>query len=107
MQSSVRSSGREVELPSAMWKGFSNTPQPKPDRGPGPVVHHGTPLNRLSISGTGGRVDEMVKPTAKPTPHFSNPQHLTISLGLDEQRLRQYIREQETLESGQGELDLK
>ena len=27
--------------------------------------------------------------------------------GLDEQRVRQYIREQEKLESGQGELDLK
>jgi hypothetical protein len=26
---------------------------------------------------------------------------------LDEQRVRQYIREQEKLESGQGDLDLK
>lgn len=29
------------------------------------------------------------------------------TVGLDEQRVRQYIREQEKLESGQGELDLK
>ena len=29
------------------------------------------------------------------------------TVGLDEQRIRQYIREQEKLESGQGDLDLK
>ena len=29
------------------------------------------------------------------------------TVGMDEQRIRQYIREQERLESGQGELDLK
>jgi putative transposase len=29
------------------------------------------------------------------------------TVGLDEDRIRQYIREQEKLESGQGELDLK
>ena len=29
------------------------------------------------------------------------------TVGLDEHRVRQYIREQETLESNQGELDLK
>ena len=29
------------------------------------------------------------------------------TVGLDEHRVRQYIREQEKLESGQGELDLK
>ena len=29
------------------------------------------------------------------------------TVGLDEHRIRQYIREQEKLESGQGELDLK
>jgi putative transposase len=29
------------------------------------------------------------------------------TVGMDEQRVRQYIREQEKLESGQGDLDLK
>jgi hypothetical protein len=29
------------------------------------------------------------------------------TVGLDEDRVRKYIREQEQLESGQGELDLK
>jgi len=29
------------------------------------------------------------------------------TVGLDEQRIRQYIREQEKLETGQSELDLK
>ena len=29
------------------------------------------------------------------------------TVGLDEEKVREYIREQETLESGQGDLDLK
>jgi hypothetical protein len=29
------------------------------------------------------------------------------TVGLDEDRVRQYIREQEKLETGQGDLDLK
>ena len=33
MHDSTRLLWSTVESPSAMWKGFSNTPQPKPDRG--------------------------------------------------------------------------
>ena len=39
--------------------------------------------------------------------HFWATGYCVSTVGLDEQRVRQYIREQETLESGQGDLDLK
>ena len=39
--------------------------------------------------------------------HFWATGYCVSTVGLDEQRIRQYIREQENLESGQGELDLK
>jgi putative transposase len=39
--------------------------------------------------------------------HFWASGYCVSTAGLDEQRIRQYIREQEQLESGQGELDLK
>jgi putative transposase len=39
--------------------------------------------------------------------HFRATGYCVSTVGLDEQRIRQYIREQEKLESGQGELDLK
>ena len=39
--------------------------------------------------------------------HFWATGYCVSTVGLDEQRIRQYIREQEKLESGQGELDLK
>ncbi len=39
--------------------------------------------------------------------HFWATGYCVSTVGLDEQRIRQYIREQEQLESGQGELDLK
>ena len=39
--------------------------------------------------------------------HFWAPGYCVSTVGLDEQRIRQYIREQEKLETSQGELDLK
>jgi putative transposase len=39
--------------------------------------------------------------------HFWATGYCVSTVGLDEARVRQYIREQEKLESGQGELDLK
>ena len=39
--------------------------------------------------------------------HFWAPGYCVSTVGLDEHRIRQYIREQEQLETGQGELDLK
>jgi len=39
--------------------------------------------------------------------HFWATGYCVSTVGLDEQRIREYIREQEQLESGQGELDLK
>jgi putative transposase len=39
--------------------------------------------------------------------HFWATGYCVSTVGLDEQRVRQYIYEQEKLESGQGELDLK
>jgi len=39
--------------------------------------------------------------------HFWATGYCVSTVGLDEHRIRQYIREQEKLESGQGELDLK
>ena len=39
--------------------------------------------------------------------HFRAIGYCVSAVGLDEQRIRQYIREQGQLESGQGELDLK
>lgn len=39
--------------------------------------------------------------------HFWATGYCVSTVGLDEARVRQYIREQEQLESGQGDLDLK
>ena len=39
--------------------------------------------------------------------HFWATGHCVSTVGLDEERVRQYIREQEQLETGQGDLDLK
>ena len=39
--------------------------------------------------------------------HFWATGYCVSTVGLDEDRIRKYIREQEKLESGQGELDLK
>ena len=39
--------------------------------------------------------------------HFWATGYSVSTVGLDEARIRQYIREQEKLESGQGDLDLK
>lgn len=39
--------------------------------------------------------------------HFWATGYCVSTVGLDEARIRQYIREQDKLESGQGDLDLK
>ena len=39
--------------------------------------------------------------------HFWATGYCVSTVGMDEGRIRQYIREQEKLETGQGELDLK
>ena len=39
--------------------------------------------------------------------HFWATGYCVSTVGLDEQRIREYIREQEKLENGQGDLDLK
>ncbi len=39
--------------------------------------------------------------------HFWSTGYCVSTVGLDEQRIRKYIREQEGLQSQQGELDLK
>jgi putative transposase len=39
--------------------------------------------------------------------HFWATGYCVSTVGLDEERIRQYIREQEKLEDGQGDLDLK
>lgn len=39
--------------------------------------------------------------------HFWARGHCVSTVGLDEQQIRQYIREQEELEKNQGELDLQ
>ena len=65
-----------MESPSAMGQGFSNTPQPKPDRGSGPVPGHGKSLNRLTPSGMGGRLDQTPGPFPNQTANIFHPQHL-------------------------------
>ena len=39
--------------------------------------------------------------------HFWATGYCVSTVGLDEERIRKYIREQETIEKNQGELDLK
>ncbi len=39
--------------------------------------------------------------------HFWASGYCVSTVGLEEQRVREYIREQEQLEAGPGELDLK
>jgi putative transposase len=39
--------------------------------------------------------------------HFWATGYCVSTVGLDEERIRKYIREQDKLESGQGDLDLK
>jgi putative transposase len=39
--------------------------------------------------------------------HFWATGYCVSTVGLDEAQIRKYIREQEKLESGQGDLDLK
>jgi putative transposase len=39
--------------------------------------------------------------------HFWATGYCVSTVGLDEERIRRYIREQEKLETGQGDLDLK
>ena len=39
--------------------------------------------------------------------HFGATGYCVSTVGLDEERIRKYIREQDRLESGQGDLDLK
>jgi putative transposase len=39
--------------------------------------------------------------------HFWSTGYCVSTVGLDEEKVRKYIREQEKLESGQGDLDLK
>jgi putative transposase len=39
--------------------------------------------------------------------HFWATGYSVSTVGLDEERVRRYIREQEKLQSGQGDLDLK
>ena len=39
--------------------------------------------------------------------HFWSKGYCVSTVGLDEDTIRRYIREQEKLETGQGELDLK
>ena len=39
--------------------------------------------------------------------HFWATGYCVSTVGLDEERIRKYIREQETFETGQGDLDLK
>lgn len=39
--------------------------------------------------------------------HFWSTGYCVSTVGLDEERIRKYIREQEKLESGQGDLNLK
>jgi REP element-mobilizing transposase RayT len=39
--------------------------------------------------------------------HLGSTGYSISTVGLNEARIRQYIRQQEKLESGQGELDLK
>ena len=39
--------------------------------------------------------------------HFWSSGYCVSTVGLDEDRVREYIREQEKLEAGQGDLNLK
>jgi putative transposase len=39
--------------------------------------------------------------------HFWASGYCVSTVGLDEERIRKYIREQEKFETGQGDLDLK
>ncbi len=50
MQEMARPWFEEVESPSAIPKDFSNTPQPKPDLGQGPVAGYGMPLDCLGLN---------------------------------------------------------
>jgi len=88
MPHSMRSLAKEVESPSAMGPGFSNTPQPKPDRGSAPVAGHGIHLNRLTASGMGGRLDETPNPLGPtdlqlfPSTTFDNSSEWQCNLGV-------------------------
>jgi putative transposase len=50
---------------------------------------------------------DLVKEQRMTGMHFWSTGYCVSTVGLDEQKVREYIREQEELESGQGELDLK
>jgi len=80
MYNSTRSLLMKVESPSAMLKSFSNTPQPKPDSGPSPAASHGYQPGHVSLN-LASEVGLMKSQnsSAKRTPNFSHPQHLTIS----------------------------
>ena len=78
---STRSLLLKVESPSAMLKGFSNTPQPKPDSGPSPVAGQCNQPGRLSLNLAlkAGLMKRRNSPAKQP-PKKSHPQHLTIPL---------------------------
>jgi len=79
MHDSTKAIWKEVESPSAMLKGFSNTPQPKPDRGQArsqAMVSSGNAALNLALEvGLMKSQKQLREADAK----FLHPQHLTIA----------------------------
>ena len=65
------------------------------------------PCDTVAADALLAKVRELLRERRMTGLHFWATGYCVSTVGLDEERVRQYIREQEQLETGQGELDLQ